>query len=93
MLIKYYTAGIPNLHIIENVSNVVANAGFYDHRKDSACDFSKSILDKISDDENWPRETLTIDYVKEGTKFRLFVFGVAYICNNEGKTIEKVTPN
>ncbi len=33
-----------------------------------------------------------IDFTRNGIRSRLAVYGRAYVCNNDGKTIEKVDP-
>ena len=38
------------------------------------------------------RHVQYVDFTRNGLRCRLSVFGHAYICNNEGKTIQKVDP-
>lgn len=88
MIIKYYN-NIGDLHIIENVEEVAvpfkhvedpqtySDSGFRVYNLDDHV--SSSIIPRI------------VTYVKDNTPCALRVTGIAFICTNEGKTIEKVS--
>jgi len=89
MIIKYYSTD-GSLYIIEGVEDVAVpnNPVFGDYALDP-----RKVFDfEHGNDEN-DRAPLNpqriITYVKDGPCM-LKVWGVAYICNDDGKTIEKV---
>ena len=86
MLIKYYDLN-NNIHLIEKVKDVSiyksvpeANEGLLETIVLEGFDFSKEIKDPCK----------IVHYSDNGLK-QLLVFNVAYICNDDGKTIEKVS--
>lgn len=100
MIIKNYCnpkgksmAPAANLQIIEDVTDVFVHAG---------CFNPESIGDMLGDGggpttfygtEDQPFNTLTrhIDFTRHGVKCRLIVTNHAYICNDRGQTVEKVS--
>ena len=97
MLIKVYS-GSPagKLNLIENCSDVVVDMNSYtpaqngDQARGGALDpvFWLDFYDSESVDT---QNNKFIDFTdKNGVRTRLRVTAFAYICNNEGKTIEKV---
>lgn len=83
MIIKYYTQD-GSLVIIENVEDVCVPSS---PLVDSSEDQDYAYFDFDPDALTEPRKHIT--YAKEGPCV-LCVRGTAYICNNDGKTIEKV---
>lgn len=89
MLIKHYTLD-GSLYIIDNVQDVhvPTNPAMGDYSLEAW---------KVFDFDD-PKETVTvhkpkiITYVCDGPCV-LKVYGISYICNNDGKTIEKVIGN
>lgn len=88
MLIKYYSLD-SSLHIIENVTDigVPSNPAFGDYANDpwQVFDFD---FDPRSIPESRPCFR-PISYAKDGPCM-LKCYNIAYICNDDGKTIEKV---
>lgn len=86
MIIKYYTQDA-SLIIIENVTDVCvpANPAFGDYALEPW-----QVFDFDSDQAGNPPKI--ISYAKDGPCM-LKVWGVAYICNDDGKTLEKVYSN
>ena len=99
MIIKNYCnpkGSIPpaaNLSILEDVTDVFVHAG---------CFNADSIGDMIGDGcgpttfygtDHQPINTFTrhIDFTRHGIKCRLVVTNHAYICNDRGQTVEKVS--
>lgn len=88
MIIKYYSTD-STLTIIEDVTDirVPANPAFGDYANDPWLVFD---FDHDNDTPVMPpHPQKVISYAKDGPCM-LKVYGVAYICNDEGKTIEKV---
>ena len=90
MLIKYYATN-DDLHIIEDVTDVSVLAHAPEGIEDEENGWSEYILEDTSMFEKMfqPPKAKIIQYSKDGP-CRLFVFGSAYICSDEGKTIERV---
>lgn len=106
MLIKYYSY-LPNnndghgpvqsdLTIIERCENLVVHGGIYSpddfgpQSHDPLVYMFLDVHDYILQDS--PKKKF-ITFYKEGQLTRLAVFGTAYVCNNDGETIEKVCPS
>lgn len=87
MIIKYYTADLRTI-IIDGVSDVHINANpcFGDFALDPWQVFK---FDEPEDCVPIPKPSKVITYSKEGCCV-LYVYNVAYVCNDDGKTIEKV---
>lgn len=83
MLIKYYTTDA-TLIIIENVTDVAVPASL--NAEDYSA-YAEYCFDAVSEDTGFPCKYIT--YSKDGP-CALMVYNIAYICNDEGKTIEKV---
>lgn len=87
MLIKLYTKDA-SLHMIENVTDVSvpANPAFGDYSLEpwQVFDFE---LERPQDEREKPGKVIT--FAKDGPCM-MKVWNVAYICTDEGKTIEKV---
>lgn len=106
MLIKYYSylpnnndghgPVQPDLIIIEKAGNIVVHGGLYSHddigpeEQEVYASMFADCFDYILQD--LPQKRL-ITFVKDGSLTRLSVFGTAYICNDNGETIEKVCPS
>ena len=87
MLIKIYTLN-NNIHIIENVQDVTV----YDKSPSDIDDAELYIFDDISVFDEGDNKKLSpkfIEYAKDGV-CRALIYNKAYICNNDGKTLEKV---
>lgn len=85
MLIKYYSQDA-SLHIIENVTAVRVPAN------PAMGDYALEPWQVFCFDEELTRDqkpVKVISYEKDGPCM-LKVYGVAYICSDDGKTIEKV---
>ena len=87
MLIKYYTADLRTI-IIDGIQDVHINANpaFGDFALDPWKVFD---FEEPQDQAPVPRPSKVITYAKDGPCV-LYVRNVAYVCNDEGKTIEKV---
>ena len=85
MLIKYYTTDERTI-ILDNISDVHINSNpaFGDFALDPWVVYS---FDEPDDELLRPNKVIT--FAKDGPCV-LYVFGTAYVCNDEGKTIEKV---
>lgn len=104
MLIKYYSylprnndghgQIAPDLTIIENVENVVVNGGVFQH-DNIGPDFDKIKVNNFLDNFDYIMQDLPfkklITFTKGGFLQRLEVYGTAYVCNDDGKTVEKVS--
>lgn len=96
MLIKIYSRFDNTLHIIDGVTDVSVkdgNVSYNPHRPiDPELSGKDLFLEVRAPDEDYETEYVTreITYAKDGI-CRLFICGVAYICNDDGKTIEKVS--
>lgn len=105
MIIKNYhqpkLAGVPHnspspandLQIIEDVTDVLVYAGCF-----SAATIGENIGDgagptSVYGTENQSLHNLNrhIDFSRRGVRCRLIVTDHAYICNDEGRTVEKVS--
>lgn len=97
MLIKNYTLGLAGeIHITENVTDVVVHTNQYlgknsgptpgDTAGGPRVPNSWIYQDDVKDDQ----PVRFIDYTKDGIRNRLYVTNFAYICSDDGKTIERV---
>jgi len=87
MIIKYYTSDLRTV-IIDGVSDVHINSN------PAFGDFALKPWQvfKFDEPENCaptPRPSKVITYAKDGPCV-LYVYNIAYVCNDDGKTIEKV---
>lgn len=101
MLIKYYKYSetpAADLCIIEDVENVVVHGGLFELSSlgdDHAIISNHYLYDEKlygtprTPDVQMPMKKM-ITFRKDGILCRLSVVGTAYVCNNDGKTIEKV---
>lgn len=98
MIIKYYDyilSPVSDLFIIENVENVVVHGALF-QSDDTGPDINQYQLHLFYDNDQLisndkPSKKL-ITFRQNGVTCRLAVYGTAYICNNDGETIEKVAP-
>lgn len=104
MLIKYYgydyanpeipAPTAPDLFIIENIENVVVHGGVFgtdDHGPDINTVQIHRFYDRDSEIQAARPSKKLITFTKDGSVNRLQVYGTAYVCNNDGETIEKVS--
>lgn len=104
MIIKYYTylpnnndghgPVAPDLIIIENCENVVVHGGIFgsDETGPNTNVIQRLILLDNNDylmQDIPPKKLIT--FRKDGFVQRLEVYGTAYVCNDDGKTVEKVS--
>lgn len=104
MLIKYYTLAPTDrpsgsLHIIEGVSSVSVPQEVFssgerpqDVVHDSATCYRLDNFGPEQQPNPFFKKIITFKE-NDGTYGYLEVFGKAYVCNDDGKTIEKVCPN
>jgi len=104
MIIKYYTylpnnndghgPVAPDLIIIENCENVVVHGGIFGSN-DTGPDINRSQIQNFLDNGDYIMQDLPpkklITFAKGGFVQRLEVYGTAYVCNDDGKTVEKVS--
>jgi len=98
MLIKYYDytlSPVSDLFIIENIENVVVHGAIF-QPEEMGPDINQVQNHLFYDNDvlietDRPSKKL-ITFRKDGCIQRLAVYGTAYICNNDGETIEKVAP-
>lgn len=92
MLIKVYTTS-EDLHIIENVKDVSVIAGDRIYNPDIPDDsgFQTLVFDKFQHSVGHGAEYLVreIRFANDGP-YKVIIANKAYICNNDGKTLEKV---
>lgn len=95
MIIKNYHSPMPSqpaldLQIIEDVTDVLVHAGCI--KSGSIGDLEKDGVTSVYGSENagtdWNR---FVDFTKQGVRCRLIVTNWAYVCNDDGKMIEKVS--
>jgi len=100
-IIKYYHSEIEQgevCSIIENANNVkVHTATFILPEGERPDDYgpkpSVPLLYMANEESYGNREVKYIDFTNySGERVRLEVHGTAYVCSNEGKTIETVAP-
>ena len=98
MLIKLYVklseGPTTEMHIIDNVSDVVCYDKVYSGRHKGPHMDSEFLRPQVHMDYGKFKEERMfqyIDYNQHGVACRLLVDNMAYVCNNEGKTIEKIT--
>lgn len=94
MLIKYYTLNFPaDTYILDSVSNVrVINNIFTGLTSGPSADMIDLHLCYDSDAVAQGKNVQFIDFTQDGVRCRLPVYGKAYICTDQGKTIEPVDP-
>jgi hypothetical protein len=104
MIIKYYTLNFPEtLHILEDVTDVVVYENLYSQSSSQGEQPDTGLVtthyqldDGLSvagaDGKEILRAVQFIDFTRTGVRSRLWVYGRAYVCNSEGKTIEPVNP-
>lgn len=93
MLIKVVAAN-GDIHIIENVQDVSVKAGmqdFFPYKSLDELDYYQRMFFEHGDYEGQESKysVREINYAKDGP-CRLYICNLAYICTDEGKTIEKV---
>ncbi len=101
MLIKNYYAVNPlspalDLQIIEDVTSIIVYSVCHTGIGDPTADNVSSVYDNRASNECSATGPLPycrhIDFTnKEGTRCRLIVTNHAYVCNDRGQTVEKVT--
>lgn len=93
--------GTEHLHIIDNVEDIVVHQGNWGFppRKDQELLHIDAnliwgptvLLDRVDTyDAGWNDTVRLIDYTKNGKRIRAAIKELCYICNDQGKTIEKV---
>lgn len=88
MIIKLYARGAtPHLHIIEGVSQVSVDART---TKKSVFEMDDSVITQYEHLNHDDEDCRLITFVSDGSVKSLLVYNKAYICNDEGKTIEAV---
>ena len=93
MIIKYYTNEFPEtLYILEDVSDIEAPTSLVTEHTPSEIHEAPVVVHQY--DRNYDEKSFAkiVFFKKDGALHQLNVFGTAYICNNDGKTIEKVSP-
>lgn len=104
MLIKYYgylpnnndghAPTAPDLTIIENCEGVVVHGGVYS-KDATGPDINSVQVHLFYDNDDYIMQDLPpkklITFFKNGCTHRLQVYGTAYVCNDNGETIEKVS--
>lgn len=84
-----------DLSIIEDVTDVLVHAGCFNPENIGSASTVSNSNDPTTfyGTDNEPINGLTrhIDFTRRGVKCRLVVTAYAYICNDEGKTVEKVS--
>lgn len=97
MIIKNYSnpkgPAVPaaNLQIIEDVTDVYVHACCFNPQSTGNTDESGPTTFYGTEDQPMNVLTRHIDFTRYGVRSRLVVSNHAYICSNEGKTIEKVS--
>jgi hypothetical protein len=91
MLIKLYDSMPSNdLHIIEGVSGVTVHSGTFLKRNNGPCE----VIGMEYDYQPSASEETEVRYISfnnmDGILTRLRVYNLAYVCNDQGKTIETV---
>ncbi len=84
MLIKYYDLN-NNIHLIEKVKDV----SIYNKVPEESDEIETMVLEDFDFSKEVKNPCKVVHYADNGLK-QLLVFGKAYICNDDGKTIEKV---
>jgi len=86
MLIKYYALN-GAIHILDGVSDVTVTPGLVDVEKEPSIEgYDNLIFEGLIKSGDLAR---VVNFAQNGPK-KLFVYGFAYICNDDGKTIHKV---
>lgn len=94
MIIKYYTLKSPSeLFIIDNAQSVRVIQNIFSGLS-SGPDASMVDIHVCydSDEDVHGKRVQFIDFTQDEVRHRLSVYGKAYICNDQGKTIEPVDP-
>lgn len=101
MLIKYYTHAFPTImYIIEDVTDIRIDKNIHplgqigdikSESPSSVVTFGEEFEGKPVLPSGQPIGNCFIDYTRHGIRNRLLVSNYAYVCNDEGKTIEKVS--
>ena len=98
MIIKNYTSPgsltpALDLQIIENVTDVFVRAGCYSAANGAEGMGESGSPTTVYGDERVDPNKFTrhVDFSREGVRCRLIVTNHAYICNDRGQTIEKVS--
>lgn len=91
MIIKNYTLGMGgSVSIIEGVEDVTVHLNTFKGKNTGQVTphtpNSWIYQDDVADDQ----DVRFIDFKKDGIYHRLYVTNFAYVCNDEGKTIETV---
>lgn len=93
MIIKAYTNNFPEeIYLIEGASDVVVHQNLFSGPQcgpDRPIITTFRYIDNASPDE--PDTFKIIDYTQNSIGTRLVIRNRAYVCNDEGKTIEKVS--
>lgn len=101
MIIKYYTHAFPTvIHILENVTDIRIDKNIYplgtigslqSSSPSSVYTFGDEFEGKPVLPVGEPVGNCFIDFTRNGVHSRLLVSNFAYVCNDEGKPIEKVS--
>lgn len=98
MIIKAYTNEFPGKCVlIDSAEDVVVHRNLFSNQSVGP-DFGQINTLRYIDDPEKKAETdascdqfMFIDYVQKGIGTRLVIRNYAYVCNDDGKTIEKVS--
>ena len=86
MIIKYYDLD-KNIHLIENVKDI----SIYNRLpEEPIAEIETIVLEGFDLSKEITIPCKVVHYSDNGLK-QLLVFGIAYICNDDGKTLEKVS--
>lgn len=101
MIIKYYTHAFPTvMHILEDVTDIRIDKNIYplgaigsvqSPAPSSIYTFGDEHEGKPVLPNGSPSGNCFIDFTRNGIHSRLLVSNYAYVCNDDGKTIEKVS--
>lgn len=98
MIIKYYTSGTPeNLYILEDCTDINVHGNIYDRGdvgpmpQDISTFYAYESPAELESSSK-PFGCKIIDFTRKSIRSRLYVYGRAFICFEEGSTVEKVDP-
>jgi len=92
MIIKAYeltNAPVDKIHIFDHVTDVIVDTNI--HTSDFKGEEYITSFIYTGENVTSDQERCHIDFKRDGISHRLIVFGHAYICSDEGKTIQKVS--
>jgi hypothetical protein len=92
MIIKAYElmqTPTDKIHIFDHVTDVIVDTNIYSSDF-KGVEYVPSVIhtgENVTSDQ----ERCHVDFTRDGIRHRLIVFGHAYICSDDGKTIQKVS--